>query len=51
MLVVPDAEQLPLRNIYMPSVSVIIPIYNRANIIGRVIEALLHQGYPPAEIK
>lgn len=50
MAVVAEAEQLHLRNIYMPSVSIIIPIYNSAKIIGHVIEAILRQSYPPLEI-
>jgi glycosyltransferase involved in cell wall biosynthesis len=31
----------------MPSISVIIPVYNRAGLIGPVIEALLNQQTPP----
>ncbi len=34
----------------MPSLSVIIPVYNRAGLIGSVIEALLNQQTPPLEI-
>lgn len=33
-----------------PSVSVIIPTYNRANIVVRALESVLHQTYPPLEI-
>lgn len=34
----------------MISVSVIVPVYNRADLIGLVIEAILRQSYPPKEI-
>lgn len=34
----------------MLTVSVIIPVYNRAHLIGPVIEALLEQNYKPLEI-
>lgn len=34
----------------VPSVSVIIPVYNRETVIGSVIRALLNQNQPPTEI-
>ena len=32
------------------SISVVVPTYNRASLIGETIESILSQSYPPAEV-
>jgi mycofactocin system glycosyltransferase len=40
---------IPPQSGFEPQVSVIVPVYNRADEIGACIESLLHLDYPPAK--